>query len=161
MTSLAAPEYLITIALLGAYFILRANLFPAISKRVPARSFLVFVFCGIALLNVYVYRQTVAESSVVDRGTPRENALRKLNAMLPDVQRLGYITDIPRSERSRWLEQYFLTRYVMAPRLVEEGSGPEWVIVVAPDVHSVSLRTDLALVQDFGDGVMLFRRNGK
>jgi hypothetical protein len=161
VTSLAAPEYLITIALLGAYFILRANLFPALSNRLPARNFLVLVFCGIVLLNVYVYRQTVADPSVVDRTTLQENALRKLNAMLPDVPRIGYITDIPRSSRNKWLELYVLTRYVVAPRLVEEGSGPEWVVVLTAGIQSVPVRDDLALVKDFGDGVMLFRRKSQ
>ena len=162
MTSLAAPEYLITIALVGAYFILRANLFPSLSNRVPARSFLVVLFCGIVLLNVYVYNQTVARSTTVDQVTPRENALKKLNAMLPDVPRIGFMTDIKRSNgNSKWLERYFLTRYVMAPRLVEVGAGPEWVVVVATDLRSAELSEDLALVQDFGDGVMLFRRKAQ
>ena len=113
------------------------------------------------MLNVYVYRQTVARSTSVDRGTPRENALKKLNAALPDVPRIGFVTNVDRSAGSKWLEPYFLTRYIVAPRLVEEGSGPEWVVVLAPDVRSVSLKDDLALVQDFGDGVMLFRRKSK
>ena len=49
----------------------------------------------------------------------------------------------------------------MSPRLVEDGTGPEWVVVIATDVHSVLLADDLVLVQDLGDGVMLFRRKGK
>ena len=161
MTGLATPEYLITAAFIGVYFLLKANLLPAVSKRIDARSFLVIVFCAIVVLNLDVDRRAMLPSTQVDRQSSTERALRKLAAALPDVPRVGFKTDIDRSDRATWLEPFFLTRYVLAPRLVEEGAGPEWVVVIATDVHLALAADDLALVQDFGDGVRLFRQKAR
>src|SRR5262245_42765767 len=85
-------------------------------------------FSGIALRNAYVYYHSAISP---DRIVATEESFRALSKALPDVHRVGFITDVPRNNRSKYLERYFAARYAMVPRLVEEGASSEWVIVNA------------------------------
>ena len=54
--------------------------------------------------------------------------------------------------------RYFGTQYAIAPRVLEEGTVPNWVIVNAVVYDPRLIPDGMVLVRDFGDGLMLFRR---
>ncbi len=78
--------------------------------------------------------------------------------MLPEGTRVGYISDIKKSDRRAWLVRYFGTKYAIAPRVLEEGTDPNWLIVNAVAYDPRLIPDGMVLVRDFGDGLMLFRR---
>ena len=108
---------------------------------------------------------TILESTTgrIQRGHSRDKVLyaetlRNLSQALPEGTRVGYISDIKQSDRRAWLVRYFSTQYAVAPRVLEDGTAPNWLIVnaVAYDRHLIP--DGMVLVRDFGDGMMLFRR---
>ena len=84
--------------------------------------------------------------------------LRDLNQVLPEGTRVGYISEIKKSDRRAWLLRYFSTQYAVAPRVLEDGTAPNWLIVNAVTYDRHLIPDGMVLVRDFGDGMMLFRR---
>jgi hypothetical protein len=88
-----------------------------------------------------------------------ERRLAKLMEHLPARGAVGYIGD-----ESRW--DYATTfkvvaQYVLAPLVVEDGLRHELIVgnfLYRPDVAEVARRRDLIILEDFGDGVVLFKR---
>jgi hypothetical protein len=154
-------EYIIVGALFMVYFALKLNLFPKISRRLNPRGFLIVFFCAIALLNLHVYNGTIKRDRRMDWISATEKSLRDLDELLPETQRVGFITDIKKSDYFDWLERLFLTQYALAPRIVEEGTAPDWVIVNVTEYCPELIPADLVLVRDFGEGLMLFRRRNQ
>jgi hypothetical protein len=76
--------------------------------------------------------------------------------------RVGYIgdTDDPFEEGSSARRAFYLTQYVLSPIVVSRGTEPSLVIGNFREPESRDLRLGrkgLVLVEDFGDGVQLFR----
>lgn len=85
-------------------------------------------------------------------------ALRKA---LPARGVVGYISDADESEAT-W--EYYQTQYFLTPVLLEQTSDHEFVVgnFHHPVVNADWLAShDLVLLQDFGDGVMLFSNKTK
>ncbi len=88
-----------------------------------------------------------------------EHRLARLRQHLPARGAVGYIGD-----ESRW--DYAATfkvaaQYVLAPLVVEDGPRHELIVgnfFDRPDPVEVARRHDLVILQDFGDGVILFKR---
>jgi hypothetical protein len=154
-------EYIIVGALFMVYFALKLHLFPRISRRLDPRGFLIVFFCAIALLNLHVYSETIKRNRRMDLISATEKSLRDLGELLPETQRIGFITDIKKSDSAHRLERLFLTRYALAPRIVEVGTSPDWVVVNATEYCPELIPADLVLVRDFGEGLMLFRRRNR
>jgi hypothetical protein len=83
-----------------------------------------------------------------------------LLAAVPAGTELGYLTDAaPGSVADP--SMLLSAQYVLAPRLVAKGSAHEWVVgnFTRPgDFAGVGRSNGLRLVQDFGNGVVLFRK---
>jgi hypothetical protein len=157
----ANGEYIIVGALFMVYFALKLKLFPGISHRLNPRDILIVFFCAIALLNLHVYNENIKRNHRMDLVSASEKSLRDLAELLPETQRVGFITDIKKPYYAHRLERLFLTRYALAPRIVEEGTAPDWVVVNATEYCPELIPADLVLVRDFGEGLMLFRRRNQ
>ena len=150
-------EYLIVSVLFAAYLALRLNIIPRIGGRQNSQIFLLVFLCGAISVNIGVHYRTVQRGHSVDKVLYAET-LRNVSEVLPEGTRVGYISDTKRSDRNAWLVRYFSTQYAIAPRVLEDGTAPDWLIVnaVAYDRHVIP--DGMVLVRDFGDGMMLFRR---
>jgi len=89
------------------------------------------------------------------------NRYAKLKAALPPHSVVGYVDDEP--DKTARDAKYAITRYVLVPAVVAQG--PDYPLVVGNfrDAHKnpeeVAAGT-WTLVQDFGNGVKLFRTQG-
>lgn len=83
-----------------------------------------------------------------------------LLAAVPAGAEMGYLTDAaPGSVADT--SMLLSAQYVLAPRLVARGTAHEWVVgnFTRPgDFAAVGRSNGLRLVQDFGNGVVLFRK---
>ena len=151
-------EYIVVGVLFAIYLALRLNVIPRIGGYRNSQIFLLVFLCGAMLLNIRVHYRLTQSGPRMDQVSSTEIPLRNLSQALPQGTRVGYISDVKRSDRNAWLERYFLTQYAVAPRVLEEGTVPDWVIVNAVAYDPRLVPDGLVLVRDFGDGLMLFRR---
>ncbi len=73
---------------------------------------------------------------------------------------MGYVTDLDPTDRSAPII-FRTAQYTLAPRLLQPGTGQEWIVgnfSKAFDVRAFGAGKGLQLVQDFGNGVVLYRR---
>lgn len=81
---------------------------------------------------------------------------------LPASAVIGYITDMPVKESAGTIA-YMTTRYAVAPRaLVPAGKiAAEWAVgnfARPADFVAIGAQAGFALVRDFGNGVVVYRR---
>lgn len=83
-----------------------------------------------------------------------------LLSSVPQGAELGYVTDTqPGSVTDSAM--FLGAQYVLAPRLLAKGAGHEWVVgnfSRPADFTAIGRNNGLRLQQDFGNGVVLFRR---
>jgi hypothetical protein len=80
-------------------------------------------------------------------------------SVVPAGAELGYLTDVP--ARGAGLALFLTAQYALAPRLLERSPAHEWVLGDfrrAADFAEVGQLHGLHLQQDFGNGVVLFRK---
>ncbi|SRR6266851_5193114 len=97
-----------------------------------------------------------AASDVAERSDQRFSELRRA---LPECGVVGYLGDPGESG----VADYYLTQYALAPLVVERSRDHKLVIgnfPSPPHVPSPRTETDLVLVRDFGNGVLLFAKRG-
>jgi hypothetical protein len=75
---------------------------------------------------------------------------------------LGYLTDAP-AEGTLASSMFFAAQYALAPRLLQKGDSYDLVLgnfTKPADFASVGKQHGLRVERDFGNGVVLFRREG-
>jgi hypothetical protein len=80
--------------------------------------------------------------------------------VLPPSAVVGYMTDLEPKDRSAPII-FRTAQYTLAPRLLQPGTAQEWVIgnfSKALDFRAIGAGKGLQLVQDYGNGVVLYRR---
>lgn len=83
-------------------------------------------------------------------------------AAVPQDAVMGYLTDAPSGVVDAAMFDGAL--YTLAPRLLERGADHAWVLgnFTRPgDFEAVARSHGLRLVQNFGNGVVLFRKDGQ
>jgi hypothetical protein len=94
----------------------------------------------------------------VDPITQNEIQLSAVKAALPVGQAVGYLDASPPGDPNR-LMRYYLAQYALAPTLLIADPQAEWQLLrVAPDAPPVQTDPHYRKVQDFGNGLSLFRR---
>ena len=91
--------------------------------------------------------------------TAFENRFSRLKQRLPSVGVLGYIDDTTDPVNKSF--QYTLTRYALAPHLLEKSTRHKMVIGnfhQLPPKRALWDDQELILIEDFGDGVLLFSK---
>ena len=88
-----------------------------------------------------------------------EARFQLLRSALPPEGVVGYVSEPWRPPHDLdWLKGFFLTQYALSPLVVVEGIAPALVIGNFPaGPGRYAPDPTLALVRDFGDGVLLFR----
>jgi hypothetical protein len=79
---------------------------------------------------------------------------------LPPAAVVGYITDLDPTDRSAPII-FRTAQYTLAPRLLQPNTAQDWVIgnfSKAGDFRAIGAGKGLQLVQDYGNGVVLYRR---
>jgi len=82
-----------------------------------------------------------------------------VRAVVPENAQLGYLTDI--QPPAGGTAVFLIAQNVLAPRLLEKGAAHDWVLgnfSRNQDFVALSRQHGLHLHQDFGDGLVLFRK---
>jgi hypothetical protein len=88
------------------------------------------------------------------------------DSLLPRTALVGYISDVPFDE-ARGSAAFFGAQYALAPRILVELSEeqkPEWVLgnfSKLTDYEALASLDQLAVVKDFGRGLIVFRRRSQ
>ena len=127
-----------------------------------------------ANLNLLFNRvQLYPELKQTDPITIHEGRIEQIKKILPPTPVLGYVTTIENeklflNERSfrdvELLAQYYLTQYTLAPILVY--NSPNFPLVIGNFIDGPASpewirEKGLAPLHDFGDGLILYRKEGR
>jgi hypothetical protein len=88
------------------------------------------------------------------------------SSLVPQTAVVGYISDVPFDE-VRGSAAFFGAQYALAPRLLVELSEeqkPEWILgnfSKPTDYKALAQVHQLALVKDFGSGLVVFRKRAQ
>lgn len=81
-----------------------------------------------------------------------------LKQRLPARGEVGYVTDLSGDEGDR---SFYLAQYTLSPLIVERTTQAELVVGNFKDpvlASEIAIRNDLILVENFGQGIFLFRK---
>lgn len=82
---------------------------------------------------------------------------------IPRTAVVGYLSDLHDGSTAA-LAMFNSARYSLAPRLLVEGTDRDWVLgnfAKPADYATIARERELRVVQDFGNGVVLFGRAAK
>lgn len=87
-----------------------------------------------------------------------EERLRPLEKALPEHGVVGYVTD-ERGSVYKKLKDFYLAQYMLCPRLLVRDARYPYVIGIYYEIAEPdrSASRDLALIEDFGHGIELYR----
>lgn len=121
----------------------------------------------LANFNLLYSKSTALKLNLLgrDRITLHESRYEQLKNNLPRHGIVGYVSNL-KAEDIRFdpgFGEYYFTQYALAPLVVSRSSEQSLVIgnfLPAASVTPAAV-TNMVLVQDFGNGIMLFRREGQ
>ena len=130
----------------------------------------VTVFANLNLLFSRI--QLYPELKQTDPVTIHERRIEQIKKVMPAITALGYVTTVENEklflkERSllnvEFLAQYYLTQYTLAPVFVY--NSPDYPLVVGnfldgPADPAWIREKKLTPLHDFGDGLILYRKEG-
>jgi hypothetical protein len=135
--------------------------------KVAAAFAVVCVMCLSSLLGFYQVSNEFAanmrdpfEVNVMTQG------LSGAAAMIPAGEKVGYFAQVSIQDGPGMLA-FASARYVLAPRLLYDatnGASPGWVIgnfSEKSDFAEEGQRRGLSMVKDFGNGIVLYRKEGR
>jgi len=145
-----------------------------IKYRAKAGWFLLIGLTGYAVLNL-LWQSVRLYNSLPEKDpvTLHEERIRQLESLLPASGEVGYATTVENDrifaaekafQNVEYLAQYVLTQYTLAPVIVR--NSPEFPLVVGnfldgPPPPGFLEKNGLAPLRDFGDGLILYRRDRK
>ena len=139
--------------------------------RVKAGGVLLIVLTGYAVFSLLVQSIGIyADLPERDPVTIHEARIVQLKGSLPPSGEVGYVTTVENDQifaaekalrNVEYLAQYVLTQYTLAPLIVR--NSPELPLVVGnfldgPPPPGFLDRNGLVPLKDFGDGLILYRR---
>jgi hypothetical protein len=139
--------------------------------RIKAGGVLLIVLTGYAVLSLLVQSIRIyADLPEKDPVTIHEARIAQLKGSLPPSGEVGYVTTVENdrifaAEKAfrnvEYLAQYVLTQYTLAPLIVR--NSPELPLVVGnfldgPPPPGFLDKNGLVPLKDFGDGLVLYRR---
>ncbi len=134
---------------------------------------LLIVLTAYAVLNLLV--QGIRSAPAIpplDPVTIHEARISRLKGLLPATGEVGYVTTVENEaifakERAfrnvEFLAQYVLTQYTLAPLIVRNSPAMPLVVgnfLDGPPAPGFLERHGLVPLKDFGDGLVLYRREG-
>lgn len=133
----------------------------------PKLAVILVVFSALlANFNLLFSKSTALKLNLLGRDsmTLYESRYEQLKKILPRHGIVGYISNL-KTDDIRFdpgFGQYYFTQYALAPLVVAQSSEQFLVIGNFQGSASVipAVVTNMVLVKDFGNGIMLFRREG-
>lgn len=140
--------------------------------RIKAGWLLLILLTGYAVLSLLVQSIGIyTDLPDKDPVTIHESRIAQLKGSLPATGEVGYITTVENEkifayekafQNVEYLAQYVLTQYTLAPLIVR--NSPELPLVVGnfldgPPAPGFLEKNDLIPIKDFGDGLILYRRD--
>ena len=147
---------------------------PSTIYRQKTGIILLVILTGYAVLNpLWQGVRSYPDLPVTDPVTIHETRIARLLPLLPASGVVGYVTTVENNrifaaEKSfanvEFLAQYVLTQYTLAPRIVR--NSPDLPLVVGnfidgPPAPGFLEKNGLVRLKDFGDGLILYRREQK
>jgi hypothetical protein len=126
----------------------------------------IVILAATGLLNLYQVVDAQARQGDPYQVDAQMARLQQAVATLPPRVQAGYVSDMDLSS-ARGLLAFNAARYAMAPRLLTPGVTAEdagWVLgnfSQPVDYAAFGAQRSLTVAQDFGNGVVLYRRAGK
>ncbi len=124
----------------------------------------VLLLCVSAVVySVEICRRThVLTKAPPDNISLHEVRLAELRKRLPARGRVGYVADdFDRVDTPRAWRRFATTQYSLAPLILERTTTHELVVGVFDDpgaIPAVAAGGDLLVVEEFGEGVVLFKK---
>jgi hypothetical protein len=143
--------------------------FPAKLNNLTSHRFAVLALLALSLASSFWFLLDVITAYTYLRdtyafGVPNfENRFEALHKSMPPRSVLGYVSDNP-ATNTQSLAEFYLTQYALAPAIVKPSTEEHFVVA---NFHNNSpnaamLRSKhLALVQDFGNAVFIYRNTTK
>lgn len=136
--------------------------------HLSAKAGMVLLTLFALLSNLEFFKQTALDRKLIgkDEVALYERRFDEVRKSLPSHGVVGYISSkqVPDIRFDPAARDYYLTQYALSPLLVVYSDEPRWVVGNFHDpVAGAKMAADrnLIVVEDFGNGVMLFRREGK
>ena len=140
--------------------------------RIKAGWLLLILLTGSAVLSLLVQSiRTYNDLPDKDPVTLHEERIAQLKGALPASGEVGYVTTVENEkifayekafQNVEYLAQYVVTQYTLAPLIVR--NSPELPLVVGnfldgPPAPGFLEKYGLVPIKDFGDGLILYRRD--
>jgi hypothetical protein len=140
--------------------------------RIKAGGLLLLLLTGYAVLSLLVQSiETYKDLPDKDPVTRHEERIAKLKGALPASGEVGYVTNVENEkifayekafQNVEYLAQYVATQYTLAPLIVR--NSPELPLVVGnfldgPPAPGFLEKYGLVPIKDFGEGLILYRRD--
>ena len=128
--------------------------------KAGALALLALTALGTNLVYLRSHRRFDLDRLGRDDVSAKEKRLASLKQALPARGVVGYVSDYP--DEIEATGHYYLAQYTLAPLVVVRGSDHPLVVgnFGAP-VPAAPPAAGLVLIKDFGDGVVLFGREGR
>jgi hypothetical protein len=139
--------------------------------RIPAGVVLLIVLTGYAVFSLLLQSvRTYADLPEQDPVTIHEARIAQLKGSLPSSGEVGYVTTVENdrifaAEKAfrnvEYLAQYALTQYTLAPLIVRNSPALPLVVgnfLDGPPPSGFLDKNGLVPLRDFGDGLILYRR---
>ena len=127
---------------------------------------IIFVFAAIIILSFHHNFKALHKGlqrynrQELDPITKYEKRFSEIKAYLPNHAVVGYISDYD-EKSDKYGQAYNMTQYVLAPVILVRGIKRKFIIgnfqAAQPNIKAYA-RKDVALVRDFGNGAVLFKR---
>ncbi|MFH1080894.1 MAG: hypothetical protein V1766_11680 [Pseudomonadota bacterium] len=142
--------------------------------RIGAALILLIAVTVYANLNLLLSRiQLYPELKQTDPVTIHEQRIAQIRKVIPAAAALGYVTTVENEklflkERNllnvEFLAQYYLTQYTLAPVFIY--NSPDYPLVVGNFIDGPAdpawiVEKKLTTLHDFGDGLILYRKEGR
>ena len=125
---------------------------PRTSERAIGAILLFLVCCLLSTAHIHFQAPGPGRISSDDISQRSDVRFARLKARLPIRGVIGYIGEPGDSE----IPDYYLTQYALAPLVVDFSANHSIVIGNFPSSTASEIPPGLTLVQDFGNGVILF-----
>jgi hypothetical protein len=124
----------------------------------------VLLAAALSLWGAVQYRDTETayqrQSPDPYRLADQDARFEAFRAAVPAGATLGYLTDLPAEDNLSYA-MFLIAQYHLAPRLLQKGSSNEMVLgnfTRPADFAALGRQQGLRMERDFGNGVVLYRR---
>jgi hypothetical protein len=129
----------------------------------------VALFCGSSLISLCVFHERIwREYTTRPQSRPEEVLVRyePLREWLPRDEATGFWIDLEQVNDDAMDQsgRFFVAQYAVSPCRLDFRAAPRWVVVDSDRPHvipAVAANGGWTMVHDFGNGLRIFKNNGR